>query len=353
MKTFDLFFVPADDRPVSSEPIRECLADIPHLHPDASDPSRRQYHNPESGAIFYLLVAPEHLPEPPATGYEDDELDEDLEDEPEDGLEDEDDDGDDYDDDDDDDLDVPSIDTPPLTVNIPLFHPSFLAREALEVVRTFQERAGLRVIDPQDGGVGDGEPGAYGDDDLLESWKRTHGPIYAKISSPENIHRWSTEDSDRYAAYCRHRARLEEELADDDIDVPRLFAARHEGATKSLCIWRSDRPVALPRCDLVLVERVSTRRGLLRRRRVDELVVHGDELWRILAPFSDTRHHPVPHLVLRRADPPPAQLANDLEDLVGEPVDAARRTELAGVVDFDIPPAAETAAADAEETTGD
>ena len=61
----------------------------------------------------------------------------------------------------------------------------------------------------------------------------------------------------------------------------------------------------------------------------------------------------VPHLVLRRADPPPAQLANDLEDLVGEPVDAARRTELAGVVDFDIPPAEETASADAEETTGD
>jgi hypothetical protein len=344
MKTFDLFFVASDDRPVTSESILECLAGIPHLRQDASDPTRQLYHNPESGTVFHLLLDPEHLPpslDDDEPDYADDELEQEVDVE------------EDFDDDEDDEEedDVAPIDTPPLTVNIPLFHPSFFAREALQVVRVFQEHAGLQVIDPQEGGVGDGESGAYSDDELLESWKRTHAPIFAKIDDPALIQRWSTEDADRYSAYCRHRARLAEELADDAVDVPQLFAARHEGTTKSLCIWRSDRAVLLPKCDLVLLQRVREKRGLLRRRKVDELVVSGEKLWKILAPFSEAKQDPVPHLVLRRADPPPAQLQNDLDDLLGEPVDAARRTELAGVIDFDIPAMQETAPADTDETS--
>jgi hypothetical protein len=349
MKTFDLFLVTPGDHPVDVGQLRDGLAAVPHLHQDAKDPGRFVYYNPESGTVFYLLVDEQYLPEPPRKEQEEEEEEEELLDEDADLASEAESSVEDPGDDEEDAGDhgavdeSPPIDVPPLTASIPLFYPSFVAREALEVVTALREHASLAVIDPQEGGAGGGDAGDWRVDELFTSWLAAHPPAFAQLDDKERdrIEKWPRERAERFGAYCRHRERLARELEAAGLHVPPLFAARHRGETKSLVVWRSDTPAVLPRADLVLLQRPREKRGFFGHRSVvDELVVPGEVIWKILRPFSEERGEPVPLLVFHRAASPPAQVANDIADLDGEPAESARRTELAGIVDFEIPAAA-------------
>jgi len=340
MKTFDLFLVAKEGVQLDTESVTACLDKLPHVGQDPNDWTRFYYRNEESGTTFFLLVDPQFIPTPKVE-YEEDEYPEgyyDDEDEPDEEDEPEEEDDDEEDDEEDEDGESAQIDTPPVTVNIPLFHPSFWAHEAFAAVRTIQDELGLDAIDPHDDGAGGGEPGDWSSEELFTSWLASHAEVYENLQDKELVQRWDAEKAERFSTYCQHRAALIDAHSPDGIAVPQLFTASHRGETKSLCIWRTDETVALPKCDLVLVQRVREKRGLLgRRKKIDELLVPGETIWKLLAPFASEHAMPAPVLVFTRAEDPPAQFLNDLDHLSGDHPDDAKRIPLGGIIDFEIP----------------
>lgn len=86
------------------------------------------------------------------------------------------------------------------------------------------------------------------------------------------------------------------------------------------------------------MQRVREKRGLLgRRKKIDELLVPGETIWKLLAPFASEHAMPAPVLVFTRAEDPPAQFFNDLDHLSGDHPDDAKRIPLGGIIDFEIP----------------
>ncbi|HBO50430.1 MAG TPA: hypothetical protein DD471_00465, partial [Planctomycetes bacterium] len=130
MKTFDLFLVPSSSETFDGEAIGGKLAESPWLLQDRSDPTQMVYHNQDNSVRFFILLDPgllEKEPQAEHDGYEDEEgagptsvLPDagDLEQANLPGAEEE-------------EEQAPVIDMPTVTINIPLFQPSGVAREAI------------------------------------------------------------------------------------------------------------------------------------------------------------------------------------------------------------------------------
>ncbi len=236
------------------------------------------------------------------------------------------------------------MDVPPVTINIPLFQPMEIAREAIDFLLQLAEAGGLDTIDPQEAGAGKGEPGRYSNQELLESWLRTQGSICQQAGTPVNFIRWSQDRSMNFFGYSRSCPQLRKQYEDEGLAVLQVQPAAYNDEVLSLCVWRSNVPAVIPLTDLVLLERVRRKRRLFGTREViDEILIPGGELWKILSPFSQVCNEPARMLVFRDAAMPPSQVANDLAELTGEKSTAAKRTEFSGVIDFDLPsPAQET-----------
>jgi hypothetical protein len=223
-----------------------------------------------------------------------------------------------------------------VTISVPYGTPAFFGREAVAFAERLAGATNLRLEHLPHGGDGaSGQEAAARahEHTLLDGWQRGNR-LAARQASALSV--WSREQSEAWWAYGTACKALDAELAAEGIHVPRLQAARHEGAVKSLCFWEEGTPAVFPRCDLFLVRRERQRKGILFTRRIaEEGLVSGEKLWSILAPFSELRESPAPLLIFREARKPPQQVAAALEVLPLEPVEAARRTELLGVVDAD------------------
>jgi hypothetical protein len=222
-------------------------------------------------------------------------------------------------------------------LHIPLFRPTFFALEAARFLDALRQSTSLVLLDPQEEEAGGGKSNGWTNDEVVKSWVRTNRRAYAQLKKPLALFQWSPEESQRFFGYARRRRELESQFGAAGIEVPRLHPALHEGEVKTLCLWRWETPTVLPRADLLLVEQPRERRGFFGKRTVlDQGLVPMDRVWDILGPFAEIRDEPAPLLIFRQAKPLPAQVRSALESLAKEPGDKARRTELAGVVDFDL-----------------
>ena len=336
MKTFDLFLVPSSPPAIDGEALRRKLADSPWLLQDRSDPTQLVYHNVDNSVRFFILLDPALLENSAEKQTADDDLDLPVvstsvlparneieeasvpvpgEDEP--------------------DL---VIDTPTVTINIPLFQPSEVAREAIGFLLSLCAAAKLDAIDPQEAGVGSGKAGRYDAVELFDSWIRAQKSIFLELEGKLDFVRWSDERSHNFFSYASSCSGLREKYRDEGLTIVPVQPASYNDDVLSLCVWRSDVPAVIPMTDLVLLERVRQKRTFFGTKKVtEEILIPGDKLWKILSPFAQVIDEPAPMLVFRDAALPPSQVANDLAELKGEAADAARRTEFDGGIDFDLP----------------
>ncbi|HVR75945.1 MAG TPA: hypothetical protein VMT52_16555 [Planctomycetota bacterium] len=228
----------------------------------------------------------------------------------------------------------------PITLLVPLLCPTFFGSEAIEFAEMLARDLGLVVEHGAPVAAEDPEglaAEAGHDGNLFESWKVLNRAAAMEHRSTLPLTRWSERKCEEWRTYGTQRSKLKGELAGEGIEVPLLEAALHEDRVKSLCAWRPDMPAVLPRVDLVLIHRELTRKGLLfSKRSVVEGIASGDKVWDAFSEFAEVRLEPSPLLVFRGPYPRSPRWAQALEDLPLEPVERARKTELLGVIDFDL-----------------
>ncbi|MCH2374645.1 MAG: hypothetical protein MK538_10685 [Planctomycetes bacterium] len=340
MATFDIYLLPKDERSVTPNTVRAALNELPLVPPNREDPARLVYRNPDTTVHFSVLLNPELIADEDepldlvntmipdhvdvlsesSSGYRVSSRTEDYE-------QDEDEDEDDED----------PHELPPITVHVPLFVPTFFLVESIQVVEALAAATELDVAVTISGDAdADEQPEPATRAEVLASWERVHRHCYEKLGDKQRLQLWDEEKCAHFYDYGIARAQLQEELTPDGVEVIPIQPARHEGETKTLCVWRSDQPSLIPRTDLILVQRVGRPRGLLRRKKVDEMILPTEAIWKILSPFAESRYEPIPMLLYRNTQEPPAQLLTDIEELQGEPVDKAKRTELVGVTDLEL-----------------
>ncbi|MBN1444280.1 MAG: hypothetical protein JXA90_16325 [Planctomycetes bacterium] len=382
MHHFDLYLESPEDTPVEAPALLGALASCPLLRATVGDPTRLVYRNEDTSVHFTcildraLLLA--RLRTSSSGGAESDDEAEDgdedadgerrawrsvLPDEDEladDGGPDEDeagargtrgadlrrrkakDEGEDEgdgEDADEEEGDEEPIESPLVTFSVPLFRPSFFLKELWILLAAAREASGLLIVDPQEGGAGGGEPGDWSEADIARSWAETHRRAIRELEDPgalQALQVWSPQKCSEFFDYGTARGALAARLEPEGIAVPRLQPARHGGRTKSLCFWNSRQSSVLPPCDLVLLERQRIKRGLLGTRLVsEEVIVSGEDVWNLLAPAAEYHTKPATFLAVPDADSLPSRVLEALDELPGEPAASARRTELAGVIDFD------------------
>jgi hypothetical protein len=351
VSVFEIYLLKDDEKPLDADSVANAFFSDGRLQLETADPTRGHWRDPDTGAFLTVGLAVEVVAalhrkagrpfahEEQADGEAvpgDEERASAFEEEEE--EEGEDDDG------------APlAIETAPVVLSVPLLTMTFFAEEAIALASRIAEAAGLRLEHHAEG-----EAAVTAVEDLLEAWDgaRRHVvdrivaenrgyfsiPVFRGESLQVKLCSWSAEKAAQwqgYGALCRTFAA---ELASKGVAVPRLEVVRHGDAVKSHCAWTEGTATVLPRSDLVLVRRERERRGFLRTRRVtEEGFADGEQLWKILAPWSEVRTDPADHLLFTKAASPPRALTDRLESLPLEPLDRARRATLLGVVDCDVP----------------
>lgn len=339
MLNFDLFLTAPNQDAADAAALLQAFRALPHRKPVPGDPARFWYHNPNTAVHFNLVLGhavleqadgaasarhdaldPLDLNAPPGRNtshsHPDDEPD--APDPSE--FEDEDD-------------EEPEVDEAAVTVHLPLFRPTFFLQEALAVLAALRHDTG-HVLLLESKVESAGKP-SVSEEEVVERWRDTHRAVYPELEDRERVQVWSETRCHDFYAYGTALSTLGERYSAEGLAVLPMQPALHGGTLKTLCVWRCDQPAVIPRTDLVLLERPSGRRGLLRRRKVDELLVPWDVLERVLQPHTESQGDPALALILRAPDGIPERLQRELAELQGEPPENARRTEFAGVVDFD------------------
>ncbi len=356
MLSFDLTLIAQDDSPIDRQQVWRLLEEIPHIRPERGDPGKLLYYNRATTVHFSITLGEALYPEPRREDLLDGEVPDHVDvlsesssssrtsrlDEEELGAEEEEQDEEDEDDDEDEDDEEheAEIELPPMSFHVPLFRPTFFLVEALELLRSIEKVPGLQLVTiagpaPDGRPPPDGPPAPSSRAEVLESWQELHRQAFADAPDKDRLQVWTEERCAAFYNYNSHLPELQEQFAQEGLEVIPIQPARHDDRTKTLCVWRCDRPALLPRTDLVLLQRPRERR-VFRRSKLEEFVVPGETLWTILEPFSETRYEPAPMLIVRNADNPPGRMLSDLEALRGESTENAKRTEIAGVVDFDV-----------------
>lgn len=352
--SFDLVLVPAGNSPIDLESAWRQLEESPHVRPERGVPGKYTYYHPATTVHFSLVLSAESAREddgsdavsPGVPDHVDFLSDSSVRSltsrRDEEDLEAEDDFGDIEDDDiEDADEDEDHVDLPPVSVHVPLFRPTFFLVETLDFLEGIWKRSDLQLAMPPEDtnataeGMEHATSTSPSREEVLRRWRQAHREVLSEVPDKERLQIWSSERCAAFYDYNRGLEDIGRELTREGFEVVPIQPARHEDVTKTLCVWRTDRPAVLPRTDLVLVRRPRAR-GLFRRGKLEEFLVPGESLWRILERFGESRYDPAPMLIVRGTEEAPGQLRADIEALQGEPTENARRTELAGVVDFEL-----------------
>lgn len=344
---FDIYLFQKPGREIDRTSLADAISAEPWIRGDPRDPERFVYHREDTSVALSVLLErplaravrrriakeaeegdlePEGLPaegdENPASEGADGGDEEDSEGEAEDEG-------------------APPAEFAPVAITVPFFVPSFFLLEGLQLATRWARAAELdwahaREEDeepPEGSGEGATAPSF---ETLLELWKSEARAALASIGRPVCLEAWPDGDARAWWAYGDARGSLRAELGPSGVEVPILQLARHAGRLKTLCVWDARRATVLPRTDLVLLRRERLKKGLiLSRRAVEEGIAPGAKIWDLLAPLSEIRDDPVRLLVFRPGEALPSRVAAELEVLECEPVEAARRASLFGVVDFD------------------
>ncbi len=348
MSMFEVYLLkPAGGTP-NAEAVLDALGRERRIGLTADDPSRAHYRNPDTGAFFSMLLAPEvtdvwharmaaarraddDWPPPPdqtARREEEDAFEADEEEEE----------GPHFD-----------VEQAPVIFNVPLFAMEFFIREALACAVDVANAGGLS-IDPHAAAEEHAEAPTVAS--MTAAWvaarahavaevvEKSGGAFDLQLPGSQKVHvplcAWSPAKAEAWWHYGCLRRRLADELGARGVAaVPTLRAVRHEGTVKSLCEWRPGTACVLPRTDLVLVRRERERKGLFRTRRVlEEGLVPSEQIWKILRPHSEVRTDPI-EMLIHRTTPP--DVAERLDGMALEPLEHARTALLLGVVDCELP----------------
>ena len=308
MNSFEFYLLKTDEGPVDPSRLLDTLRKEGWIRHHQADPTRFIYRNDDTGVLFQVLISLGHdeaLDAEANEGNEAESIEPDGDSEP--------------------------AELAPVCLLIPIGCPSFFGREAIRAAERMAKAVGLELSAGGDAG----HDRAATPEDLIGAWERENQKGAFLLASEGKLDVWPAEKADAWRRYGEARAALQENLAAEGVHVPRLQAARHEGAVKTLCIWREGTPAVFPETDLVLVERERERKGLIFSRRVAEHgLVSGAWLRDLLGRHAEARESPA-RLLIFRGPCLPQEVAARLEVLDLEPVENARRTDLLGVVDFD------------------
>lgn len=248
--------------------------------------------------------------------------------------------------------DVPSFQTAPVTVSVPLFHPTFFLTEALAFLEPLAQVGKLKIACLSDGEEDSGSDPQLmpvTNEALFNAWLDLHRSVYPQLidAARTPIQFWTKEECAHFYDYNVAREELQHAFNSEGVEVVPIQLARHEGRVKTLCVWRVDRPVVLPATDLILVER-PRRRGLFGGRRVEEFIVTTPEVWTRLQPFTEQRYDPVPMLICCHPPESSSSLVTDIIEAGSESVDNAQPTGFGGITDLDLATRETTANSDAD-----
>ncbi len=318
LNPFEIYLFKTGDLPVNRERILEAFRSVGWIRQLRADSSRFLYRNEDTGVFFSILMVPLHADEDlqSVSDSEEESEEETGGAEPVEAAPGE---------------EPFDVEAAPITFTLPFPCPSFFGPETIAVAERIARAAGFDMSAGEH---------AAAPSDVLAAWDRANHEAAEQCCAPDTctpVTVWTQEASDHWWRYGLGREQLETELSAEGVHVPRLQAAKHGRRVKSLCIWDEGTPAVFPRTDIVLIRRERERKGLFFTRRVkEEGLVSGDRIWDILAPSSEVREAPARLLIFREAQKPPQQVAAQLETLILEPVENAKRTELLGVVDFDV-----------------
>ncbi len=333
--TFDLFLVPLSDHTVNPELVVEKVLGYPHLLP-TSDDGHFVYYDEGTCVRFSVVLStgllqgpgdiedhlrhsavPRHvdvLDDTIHAARDDDEL---------------------FESDDDEDV---FVDAPPVAIHIPIFCPRFFLTEAWRFIDELKSAAGLDVVmlhdNDNEAGDEDEEPQPVDRDDAFERWRDRHRVLYAALPNEGAIQIWPKEKCEYLYKFGCTRRMVLAFYEPGVVEVPLIQPARVDGKIQTLCVWNSTQATMLPQTDLVLHRRPRARRGFFGRK-VDETIISGAQLWDTLGPFGEVRYDPVKLLFVPGNEQQPGHLRASLDLLEQRPADAAVRTELFGVLDFD------------------
>lgn len=207
--------------------------------------------------------------------------------------------------DDRDDDDTETLRPAAATFNINYLRPHVFALEAEGELSAFVHHFDLMVEDPQLSGMGEGE---YSREGFLTGWNAGNEFAYRAIAERAGPslgdHALPTERIESCWRWNRARRQLQQQLARDDVFVPRILFFEGAGKPLATCVWPDGIPVALPPIDAILVGRQELAPRRFFGRRSDTCLVMVAEGQPMLERFPLVNAD-VPYRLLRYAKPPP------------------------------------------------
>ena len=189
--------------------------------------------------------------------------------------------------------------------NINYFRPSVFGLEAEPEVAAFVRAFNLTVVDPQEGGMGEGE---YSSEGFLRGWNAGNAFAFrAFVSDPNGLKPVKSAPQrqvQRVWAWNFGRAALQQKLGEDRF-VPAIFFFEHANGIATYSVWPDGCPIAVPDVDYFYVMRneLAPRRFL--RRKEDWALL----AWKDAAPvFSRHREKRSDRLFVLDYDSPPADV---------------------------------------------
>jgi hypothetical protein len=192
----------------------------------------------------------------------------------------------------------------PIKFNLNFFRPHIFGLEAELEVRALVQRFDLLVIDPQFGGMGEGE---YFTDGFLAGWNKGNEIGYqaaVEQHADEAMPTLSTARIEECWRWNFARHELQRKLG-DDIFVPRFMFLRRAEKIVTAVAWTDAIPIAIPEADLVFVPWETLRwiKDPVPDRNM--VVAEWNQINPILTPFPVERGA-LPYHRLRYSQPPPA-----------------------------------------------
>jgi hypothetical protein len=177
----------------------------------------------------------------------------------------------------------------PVAFEINYYRPSYFIREAEPELAAIVRRFDWVVLDPQIGGMGEGE---YQGDLLVSGWNIGNEYAVAGLPGKPQTHGdaafFPTKTLTRIWEWNRGRTKLQEQVGQAQF-VPSIKFCRFEGRVITLAIWPEAFPAVLPKVDYLYVAREEFAPRRFSRQVPDVALVAWDEALPVLARHASRR----------------------------------------------------------------
>ena len=190
-----------------------------------------------------------------------------------------------------------------VSFNINFCRPHFFGLEAEREVRALVDHFSFRILDPQEGGMEEGE---YTPEGFLRGWNAGNEFAYraflAMDEAPEAVDNWPTEELEAIWRWNYQEEGIQNRLG-DEVFVPRIMAIRVDEVLCSVAVWPDAIPCLIPLVDYLLIGRKQFAPRRLFRRKQDSCLVPLENARPVIETFA-VEDHVRPAFCLRYAYPP-------------------------------------------------